>query len=191
MFRFINKNIRIFLLSDILYYGGYDLLTAFLSVLITTKIAPDRLDILGIVISYQMIIRVLTEFPLSKITNIFPLRIKKNIVAISIIIYGCGIGILGFSTEIWHVFLILTSMSIMEALAYPLKWTLFTKMQDPNKEELEWSLEDVLSTLAAAVFSTIGGFIANSFGLPLIFIIFAMLFICSGILFIFIKYKKS
>ncbi len=191
MFRFVNKNVRIFLLSDILYYGGYDLLGAFLSVLITTRVTPERLDILGIIISYQLIVRVIVEYPLSRITNGLPFHAKKNIVALSNLIYGSAICVLGFSTSLWHVIIILTIMSVMESLAYPIKWALFSKIQDNNREELEWSLEDVFSTLAAAIFSAVGGYLANMYGLPIIFIIFACLFIASGLSFFFIRNKSK
>jgi Na+/melibiose symporter-like transporter len=183
----VNPNVKSFIISDGFYYAGYCVVNAFLSILITTKITGGRLDIVGYVISYYMLVRALAEIPISRWTKKFSFLTKRNVIAGSYIVYGVLIFFLGYSTELWHIFLIQTLVGLLDATAYPIKWTLFTKIVDVGNEETEWGLEDIVSGLLPALFTTVAGYVAAKFGLEYAFWIFAVLLIISGLKFFSIK----
>jgi len=176
-----------YIIADGFYYAGYSVVNAFLSILITSKITGGRLDMVGYAISYYMFVRALTEIPISRWTKKFSLLTKRNIIAYSYIFYGILIFLLGHSTQLWHIFFIQTLVGLLDAMAYPIKWTIFTKIVDKGNEELEWGLEDIGSTLLPAIFTALAGFVSSSFGLEYAFLLFAILLIVSGLTFFFIK----
>ncbi len=101
-----------------------------------------------------------------------------------------GTIMMGFSVSIAQVFFFQTIISLIDAICYPLKWSIFTKIIDSNNQELEWSLEDVLSTLASATLAALGGYLTNWYGLTVIFIFFGISYSLSGLSFYFIKMKR-
>ncbi len=183
----LNPNVKSFIISDGFYYAGYCVVNAFLSILITTKIAGGRLDIVGYVISYYMLVRAVTEIPLSRWTKKLSFLAKKNLIAVGYVFYGVLILVLGYSTELWHIFLLQTFIGLLDSMVYPIKWTLFTKIIDVGNEELEWGLEDIFTGLLPAIFTTVAGFVSAQFGLQYAFWVFAILLWVSGLKFLSIK----
>ena len=144
------------------------------------------MDIVGFVIAYYMLIRAASELPLSRWSKNFSFLAKRNIIAYGYIIYGVLIFILGYSTQIWHLFAIQTIIGLIDALTYPIKWPIFSKSMDKGNEEFEWGLEDIGSTLLPGIFTAMAGVISVSFGLEAAFLLFAALMVISGIIFLFL-----
>ena len=191
LFKPITANVKSYIIADGFYYAGYSVVNAFLSILITSKVTGGRLDMVGYAISYYMFVRAFTEIPISRWTKKFSLLTKRNIIAYSYIFYGILIFLLGYSTQLWHIFFIQTLVGLLDAMAYPIKWTIFTKIVDRGNEELEWGLEDIASTLLPAIFTALAGIVSSSFGLEYAFLIFAILLVVSGLTFFSIKQNGS
>lgn len=190
MFSSLSRNFIFFTLSDSLYYSSsYAMVNAFLSILITSRLT-DRIDIVGFVMAYYMIVRVATEVPMSTFTKKLSRKARKNLVSINFAIYGVGLMLLGYTTEIWHIFALQTLFGFLDATNYPLKWTLFPQILDKSKEELEWSLEDSLGSLFPAIAAVAAGIISERYQLPIVFIMFGTLMIVSAIIFSLIDLDK-
>ncbi len=190
MFSSVSQNIKFFFLSNSLYYGGFDIVGAFLAILITEKVAGGSPAIVGYLVSYGMIIRAILEIIISPHLRKFSWSTKQRIVTSGYLIYGVITIMMGFSVSIAQVFFFQTIISLIDAICYPLKWSIFTKIIDSNNQELEWSLEDVLSTLASATLAALGGYLTNWYGLTVIFIFFGISYSLSGLSFYFIKMKR-
>lgn len=184
--RLLNKNIWLYILADGFYYAGYSVVDAFLSVLITVKLAPGRVDLVGFVIGYYMLTRSIAEIPISRITRRFNSSTKRNLVSVSYLIYGGLVMLMGYSTSLVQIFIIQTFAGIIDAMVYPLKWPLFAKSID-KEEELAWSLEDIAATALPAGFTMLAGLAATAFGMQAPFIIFGILLITSGTIFRFVR----
>lgn len=183
----INTTVKYYLASNSLYYGSFDVINAFLSLLVTNKVSGGNVETMGLILGYAMLLRAVVELFLIKIIKIKEKNIQKNVVASSYVLYGILVIILGFSTSILHVFIIQTLLSIIDALAYPMKWTIFSIILDKNNAEQEWGLEDIISTAVSAIFAALGGILSVQFGLEAIFVIFGLLYLFSGVLFFPIK----
>ena len=185
-FQALNKNIRLYIIADGFYYAGYSVVDAFLSVLITIKIAPGRVDLVGFVIGYYMFVRAISEIPMSRLTRKLTPVQKRNLVSASYLLYGGLIIAMGFADSLVQVFAIQTIVGLLDAVAYPLKWPLFVKSVD-KEEELAWSLEDIAATILPAGFTILAGSLAGAFGLSAPFILFGMLLLTSGVIFRFLR----
>jgi predicted MFS family arabinose efflux permease len=183
----ISSNVKSYIISDSFYYAGYSVVNAFLSILITSKVTGGKLDTVGYVLSYYMLVRAVTEIPLSRWTKNLSFLSKRNIIASSYIFYGILIFLLGYSTELWHIFLIQTVLGLLDAITYPIKWGIFTKIVDKGNEELEWGFEDIASNLLPAIFTAIAGVVSVNLGLEYAFLLFAILLTISGLTFFFIR----
>lgn len=191
MFKNISPNVKYYLISNSFYYGGYDIIKAFLAILITENITQGKADAVGFVLAYTLIIRGIIEVPISRVTSKYTMHTKIQIVSVSYIIYGIFTALLGFSTSLWQIFFIQTFIALFDAIAYPLKWPIFTKNIEESKEELAWGMEDVMSMTVTAVFAGVGGILSDKYGLKLLFIIFGLLFAICGLTFHCIKIKRT
>jgi MFS family permease len=187
----INKNLRVFYVANSFYYGSYDIINAFLAVLITVQVTDGRLDAVGLVIGYYMFIRAIMEVPLTKLTNKWPNKRKVNFIVISGVLYGFLIALMGFSSSLVMIFVIQTFIAIIDSLTYPIKWSIFSNILDKGNEETEWGIEDSLSVMTTAAFSVIGGVLSQKFGIEFLFITMGIMFAMSGLLFHFMKLRHD
>lgn len=183
----INSKVKSFLVSDSFYYSSYDVMGAFLAILIANHISQGSAEMVGFVLAYGMMLRPLVELPLSRISKRFSLHSKVNIVSAGIVVGGLLLMAMGQATQIWHVFVIQTLFSIAESITFPLKWGIFTKILDKGNVEFEWTLEDITTMIPSAISAALAGVISVVWGLPTLFIFFGMLYICSGISFLLIN----
>ena len=184
--RKINRDVLLYILSDSFYYAGYGVLNAFLSLLVTVQIT-HRVDMAGYVIAYYMIIRSLAELPCAGLVKRWSFRRRQYTVLACYLIYGCSIMLMGFSVTILQILILQTVNALADALAYPIRWPIFTRIMDEGNEEVEWSTEDVLSTAFPALFTILAGVLAQQYGVRATFLLFGPLLILAGIIFMFIK----
>lgn len=186
----INKNVKFYLMSNSLYYGGFDIIGAFLAILIVDNITGGSVEIVGYLLAYGMILRAVLEMLISPHTKSLSWNSKEKFVTFGYILYGIVIAFMGFSTTIYQIFIFQTLISLIDALCYPLKWSIFTSIIDRDNQEVEWGLEDITSTFLSALFAALAGFIINSYDIRLLFVFFGTSYFLSGFLFHFIKLKR-
>lgn len=180
----INDKVLVFILSDMFYYAGIDVTYAYMAVLITAQVTDGNIAAVGFSLTITMLARAISELPFSKITQKYNKTTKRNIVTMSLILYGILLMILGQAQLLWHVYLLQVFIGLLEGLAYPIKWGIFTSILDKGKEEFEWGLEDVASTFFPALFAMLAGVLAGIVGLPALFFLFGLIMIISGVLFL-------
>jgi len=180
----------LYIIADGFYYAGYSVINAFLSLLITSRITGGRIDIVGFVIGYYLFFRSIVEVPVARFTRTWSLHTRKNVVAASYVTYGAVVIAMGYAGSLAEIFLIQTVVAMFDAVAYPLKWTLFTKNLR-REEELSWALEDISATLLPAIFTVLAGFLSQQFGIGAAFWLFGTLLIVSGGMFFFITPPRT
>lgn len=87
-----------------------------------------------------------------------------------------------------HIYLIGAFMGIGGALAFTPWYGFFTRYIDGLRENFEWSINLSLVGFGLALAGFLGGFIADKFGFPVLFIIAGFLSFL-GIAFLFLIYK--
>lgn len=185
----LNRNTRFFLLSDGLSIAGYNVIDVFLSILITEKVAKDNIALVGYVLSYYTIVRIVSEMAISNVSKKFTPQFKIKLIASSYFAYGILVALMGFSMQVWHIFLFQTIFGILDGMTYPLKWAIFSEIVKKENKESSWALEDIITTLAYAVAAAFMGWISR-FGLQYVFISFGIMFTSGGLVFRFIKMPR-
>lgn len=186
----VNRNVKLYFVSNSLYYGSFDIIQAFLAVLVTQKVSGGSVEIVGYIVAYGMISRFIFEIIFGKFVKGFSWNTKKIIVTGGYLAYGVTTILMGFSTTIAQVFIFQSLISLIDALCYPLKWSIFTHIIDERNQEFEWSLEDVLSTMTSACLAALGGFLTQKYELSIVFIFFGISYFLSGVSFYFIKLRR-
>ncbi len=183
----LNRNVKAFLLSDILYWSASAVISSFLAVLVTVQITDGRLDAVGLVSAVFLATNALAGIPLTFLTKRLSSKQKKNLVSWTYILYGAVIASFGFSTELWHVLLLQVLAATLEALAYPLKWTIFSHILNKRYEVTGWSIESFCASIAAAGVAYGAGVLSQDYGLTVIFVGFGIVYSLSGFLFFFVR----
>ncbi|MCA9348925.1 MFS transporter [Candidatus Saccharibacteria bacterium] len=186
----VNRNIKFFLASDVFFYSSYDLISVFLTVLITTSITNGSLDAVGIVLGYALILRAFSELAFSKMLQNLSSKNKIRFISLGNVLYGVTLICMGFASSLFTIYIFQTILALIDASTYPLKWALFSKILDKGNEEFEWSLEDIGATTAAAIFAVIGGFVSQIYGLSVTFSMIGATFVICGFIFHFIKIRE-
>lgn len=180
----INNKVLLFILSDMFYYAGIDVPYAYMAVLITAQVTDGNVAAVGFSLTITMLARAISELPFSTLTRKLSLQKKGRIVSASLVLYGFMLILMGQSTLLWQVYVLQICIGLVEGLAYPIKWGIFTKILDDGNEEFEWGLEDVASTFFPAVLAAVAGLVAEIAGLPVLFFMFGIVMITSGVLFL-------
>lgn len=183
----LNKNIEIFLFSDILYWGAISIVGTFLSILITLKVAPGDIEAVGLVVAIYMVVSGISGLPISIYTRRLSAQTKLKLFSCTYFIYGIIVCFMGFSTALWQIIAFRVVIGVIEGGTYPLKWTLFSKIQTSGDEETTWSIESLTSSLAAAFFAFLAGYIGSVYELSFVFIIAGILISLSGLGMLMIK----
>lgn len=187
----LSKGTKYFISSDIFYYSSIYFLDIFLTALVTLRITNGNLEILGFVISYSFIIRAIAEFFSLKFLNINSNQNRKDLVVFSSVVGGLLIILMGFSYLLWHVLLIYALITIVTAVSYPYRWTIFTSQFSKQSEDKAWAYEDIITSLSLGVLSAALGIVAKLYGLTTVFVFLGLSYIISAIFFYMIKVPKK
>lgn len=179
----INKSVKSFIISDTLIYSASSLINVFLTFLVADEITNGRIDIVGFLISYYLVLTgvvgmIYSKYFLPKTTNK-----QKIAVSTSMVSYGLIISLMGFSKSVLQITIILSALATLNGILDPLRWNIFPKLLDKGKEAYEWSLEGFFSSIAGAITAALGGYFANKVGLPPVFIFFGLFYIVGGVVF--------
>lgn len=176
----ISRNVALFIISDSFYFGGYGILSAFFSILITTKITNGALNMIGYALSLELIARAITEIPISLITTRLSTENKRIIITMGQVAYGFTILLLGQATSMQQVFAYIMFLGVIDATVYPLRWAFFSKIISEDNAEMEWCLQDVSATVLPAITTALAGLISGIWGLDAVFIFSGFLFLLGG-----------
>jgi len=187
----VNRNVRIFLFSDVLYWTASTVISTFLSVLVVEKIAPGRLDAVGLVTAVYLFCRAVAELPASIISTKISPRVQIRIVAVCLVAYSLVIALLGFSQYLWQLIALQILLGVFDAIINPIKWTNFSRLLDQSNEEFEWGLEDFIPSVTGAVAALAGGVMSERVGISQVFVGFAIFYAVSGLSYLFIKVKRG
>lgn len=187
----VNRNVRIFLFSDMLYWTANTVVSTFLSILVVQKITPGRLDAVGLVVAAYLFTRAVAELPSSIISTKISPKFQIKMVAASLIFYSIVIALLGYSQNLWQLVILQMLMGICDAILSPIKWTNFSRILDSGSEEFEWGLEDFIPSITGAVSALAGGIISERIGVTHVFLVFAVFYAISGSSYLFIKVRRG
>lgn len=175
----INPIVKAFIVSESFLWAAWNFVAPIFAIFATTNIAGGQIQIAASAYSVHLIVRVITELIIARIATKGSDRklLMFTMLGISLM----TIAYVGFamSFTIMHLFIFYAVAGIGFGIASPPKGELFSEHLDKEKATVEWGLADATAFIAIALAAALGGFIAESYGFRLLFILSAIVNIVS------------
>lgn len=171
----LNPVVKAFIISETFVWSSWNSVTPIFSIFAATQIPQGNTEIAASVFSVHLIVRIIFEL-LSGKYLLQATETKKFLVTVSGIIF-MTIAYLGFAKTqtVPPLYLFAAIAGFAFGIATPAKNSLFSTHLDKNKESLEWGIYDASAFMGMALAVSVGGFIANRYGFPLLFTMAAIL----------------
>ncbi len=176
MFKFINKVIKVLVVSDFFLNCGWGLIGPIFALFIVQNITVgntiEATKIAGFASLFYWIPKSILQIPIGR-------YLDKNhgekddfwfMVIGTFLAALVPFGYL-FSSSPWHIYGLQILHAIGMAMSYPSWLAIFTRHIDKGKEAFEWSLEMTFIGIGAGIAGALGGILASSFGFKIIFIL--------------------
>jgi len=168
----VNKVIKYLILSDLLFWSGWGLISPIFAVFVVEKIQGGTLAVVGLASGIYWVLKSLLRIPI----GIF-LDSRKGeeddfwflffgLVFSSLVAFGYLMAKYPF-----HIYLLQSLQAIAMAMTFS-GWTaIFTRHIDSGKEATEWGLDATFVGLGIGISGILGGLIASAFGFQAVFVL--------------------
>lgn len=170
----VSKFVRKFILADLFLIGGWGLIGPIFAVFIIQQIEGATLLTLGIAAAIYWIVKSLFQIPIANfLDKTDGERDDFYTLVMALVMAGVTALLFMFITEVWHLYVVEVVHAIAFGLYIP-AWTgMFSRHLDKKHESLDWSLNSTTVGLASGVTGLLGGWMANTFGFPMVFVLAA------------------
>jgi MFS family permease len=179
----VNKIIKHLIISDLIFWSGWGLLSPIFAVFLMEKIEGGNLAVVGLANGIYWILKSILRIPI----GIF-LDLRKGeeddfwflffgLVLSSLVPFGYLM-----AKYPWHIYLLQSLQAFGMAMAFSGGTAIFTRHIDQGKEATEWGLDATFVGLGIGISGIFGGLIANSFGFEAVFVIVGILGFLSAFL---------
>ena len=179
----INRIIKYLIIADLLFWGGWGLITPIFALFIVDHIAGASVFIVGVASALYWIVKSAFQIPVAVYLDKHEGE-KDDFNALIIGLTVAGFAALTF--PLVHNVVSLFAVVLVQALAYGLytpSWSaIFSRHLDTDHYAFDWSLDSTTIGIAAGVAAFLGGAIANWFGFNAVFILTGILSLGSAIL---------
>lgn len=189
----MNPLVKAFIVSEMLVWSAYNFFNPILAIFVITRIKNGMVEFAAIGFSIYLISRVIGEIVSGKIISRYSENKRFLIIIFGLIILSISYFSLAVSETIFFLYLSFIEMGIGMGISSPARMSVFSDHIDKEKEPEEWSVMDATSLIGMALAGALGGFVANKFGFPVLFLTSAVINLLSIIpylLFIRIKLEK-
>ncbi len=187
----LNPAVRAFVLSEALFWGGWNFVAPIFAVFVVRQIPGATVSHAAYAFTLYLICRMLTELWVSrkagKLSN--PQRAIIDIVGIMIV----SIAYLAIASQptIPVLFLYYVVAGIGFGVSSPVKMSFFSRSMEKETEAAVWGVYDVAILSAMAVATTLGGIIVDLYGFKTLFLLASTVNILGAVPYLFfIKYWR-
>lgn len=186
----VNPLVEAFIISETFIWSSFYAIIPIFAIFFTRNVAGGSVELAASAYSVHLITRVISELLSAKFL-VKREEVKKLMIAIigTVITSGAYIGF-SFTNMVFQAFIFYAVAGVGLGIASPAKMSLFSTHLDKNQEAKEWGFYDALVFIGMALTSALGGFIANSYGFRILFIVSTVL-TWIGILPYFLYLKKN
>ncbi|MBI2430610.1 MAG: MFS transporter [Candidatus Levybacteria bacterium] len=171
----INPIVKAYIVSESFLWSGWYLAIPLLSIFVVKYIPGSTIEQAGFSFSVYFVSRVIFELISGRYLKGSTDKQKFSITIVGMICTSLAYLGMAFSANIMHVYFSFAIAGVGLGLATPAKNSLFSVHLDKNKESTEWSLADGAQFTCIALATALGGFIANTFGFQVLFLIAAII----------------
>jgi len=182
MFKFVNKVIKVLIMSDFLLNAGWGLLGPIFAIFLTEQIRGGNIKLAGFCAGTYWIVKSICQPFIAH-------HLDKNHGEVDDFYFLIGgyflvafvpIGYI-FATLPWHVLSLQVVYALGMACTIPTWAGIFTRHIDRGRENFEWSLESTSLGFAAGITGVLGGLIASFIGFKFLLIAVSLFTFGSGL----------
>ncbi|MDD4930760.1 MAG: MFS transporter [Candidatus Colwellbacteria bacterium] len=181
-----NKVVRNFVISDLVLFGGWGLISPVMSIFVIENIEGASLITVGALALVYWVVRSAIELPMAIVIEKTETEKDDMYVLISgLLLISVSAFWLSFVETIPQLFLFQAVYALGFAL-YAAAWSgIFSRHIDKSKAAISWAVDHTLIGIATGVTGILGGYIAQDFGFSPIFFLAGMAsFVAAVLIFI-------
>lgn len=172
----VNKVILYLILSDLIFWGSWGMLSPFIAVFITDTIQGGNIAVAGVGVTIFLVTKSIVQLPLSKFIDSHGGELDDfYFTIIGGLIAGFSAFLYLFANSPIHVFIIQFIYGIGLGMAYPGWVAIYSRHLDKGKEAYEWTLYSTLVSVVEGAAATIGGILIYKYGYTFLFLLVGIL----------------
>lgn len=167
----LNKVAKYLILSDLVFYTGWGLISPIFAIFILNSIAGGSAFVAGMASAVHLIVRSLLRVPFGMAVD----RSKTHKRAYWFMVLGLLVSALipflyAISKTPFHIYILQAILGASLAMSTA-AWTgIFTKYMDKGKESTEWGIDAVAVGLGPGIAAAVGGILVTYFSYSLVFV---------------------
>ena len=184
----VNKIIKFLLISDLIFWTGWGLISPIFAVFVVEKIQGGDALVVGVAAAIYSGLLGLLRVPMGLYLdnrpnpkNDFAFTAGGLLIA-SVVSFGFM-----FATQPWHVYVLQALHSVGLAMNFSGFSGLFTRNIDKGRESTEQGIDSTVVNIGTAVSAIVGGWIVLQFGYPTVFALVGILGLMGWAALLFIK----
>jgi MFS family permease len=182
----LNKIIKYLVLSDLVFYSGWGLISPVFAIFIVDSIIGGNAFVVGLCAGINLIVRSLLRVPFGIYAD------KGQRISFHLMVWGLLVSAfvpLGYLFSTKPIYLYILQAILGAGLSMSTAgWTcLFSRHMDKNKESTEWGVDAVAVGLGPGITGILGGFAVTYFSFSSVFIAVALVGLIGVMLLFLIK----
>jgi MFS family permease len=171
-FKSVNKVIKTLILSDLIFWSGWGLISPIFAIFVVEKIQGGNVAVVGMATAIYWILKSLLRIPIGLFLDSHNGEeddfwfLFFGLIITSLVPFGYLM-----ASYPWHIYLLQVLFAIGMAMALAGAAAIFTRHIEKGKEATEWGLDATLLGLGTGIAGALGGLIAASFGFTSLFIL--------------------
>jgi len=184
----INKIIKYLILSDLIFWIGWGLISPVFSIFIVDMVEGGSIFVVGVAVAIYSILNSLLRIPIGIFLDYYNGEkddfyfLFFGFLLLSFVPFGFI-----FSRYPWHIYILQGIHGVGMAMAYSAWSAIFTKYIDKGKEATEWGIDATAIGLSSGISGLIGSLAITKFGFKYVFICVGILGLISAFLVLFFK----
>ena len=167
----ISPIVKAFIISEAFLWSAYNFVVPIFAIFVVNNIKGGNVQIAASAFSFFLIARVFAELIVCRyLSKTYDGR-KFLITVFGMIVISVAYLGFVFSSTIITLFIFYGLAGIGLGVASPAKNALFSTHLDKDKEPTEWGVYDASTFFSMALAGVLGGFIANQYGFPALFLL--------------------
>ena len=183
-----NRIVKYLVLSDLVFYAGWGLISPIFAIFIVEKIEGGNAFVAGLSSAVYLILMSLLRIPFGMFLDSRPSE-KEDYWFLTVGLFIAALTSFGFvfAKLPWHVYLLQIVRAVTMAMTLAAWPAIFTRHIDKGKESTEWGLDATSIGLGAGISGAIGGWAVIKFGFNPVFITIGFVGLIGAFLLLFLK----
>ncbi|MCK5044177.1 MFS transporter [Candidatus Parcubacteria bacterium] len=165
-----NRIIKYLVLSDLLFWAGWGLITPIFSIFIIEKIDGGTIFVAGMAAAVYWILRSAFRIPIGIFLDRHPAE-RDDYLFLTAGLFIAALTPLAFifAKVPWHIYVIQAVHALAMAISLSGWSAIFTRHIDKGKEATEWGLDATSVGVGMGISGALGGWAATQFGFQVVF----------------------